>query len=380
MKKASKSTPARSMGLYRSSPRESLNRWRFRKVLITGGLGFIGSTLAIRLSEMGAQVSVVDSLLPHHGGNIFNLRGHEDKIRIHTADIIDSRVLPSLIEGSEFLFSLAGQTSHMDSMNDPHTDLNIDCSAQLNLLETCRIHNKDIRIVYASTRQIYGKPAYLPVDECHPISPVDINGIHKYSAESYYRLYDQIYGIRSCSLRLTNTIGPRMRIRDARQTFLGVWVKMLLEGQPIEVWGGQQLRDFNDVEDVVDAMLIAAQTDQAMGEVYNLGSEEVVSLRELAEMMIRLHGTGSLKVMNYPEERKAIDIGDYYTCFDKFRAQTGWKPTRSLQDTLKRTLDYYWDHYLQYVHADNAHGQQDGSPGTRKLSLAGCASLSKSRQ
>jgi UDP-glucose 4-epimerase len=327
----------------------SAAQWAGKHVLITGGAGFIGSTLAIRLCEQAANVTVVDCLIPEYGGNLFNLNGYHNKISIINADIRDGDLLASLLQKTDILFSLAGQTSHMDSMQNPTNDLSINCSAQLKLLEKCRLHNRAIRIVYASTRQIYGRPLYLPVDEVHPISPVDINGIHKVAAEWYYKLYDDVHGIRSCSLRLTNTIGPRMRIKDARQTFLGIWIKMLLENKPIEVWGGEQLRDFNDVEDVVDAMMIAAFHDGASGNVFNLGSEEVVSLKELAQLMITIKGDGKFSITPYPEDRKPIDIGDYYGSFEKFSSVTGWRPTRKLAHTLERTLDYYGKNFQHYV-------------------------------
>jgi nucleoside-diphosphate-sugar epimerase len=323
--------------------------WKNHNVLITGGAGFIGSSLAIRLSELGANVTVIDSLIPEQGGNLFNLKGHEDKITVEVADIRNTSLLHPLLVKAEFLFSLAGQTSHMDSMNDPLNDLSSNCSAQLNLLEACRKHNPNLRIVYASTRQIYGRPEYLPVDESHRVAPVDINGIHKYAAELYHHLYGNVYGIRSSILRLTNTIGPRMRIKDARQTFLGVWVRMLLNKQPIEVWGGQQLRDFNDVEDVVDALMIAAVHEGAVGEIFNLGSEERISLKDLAELMTTIQGRGELRIMEYPEERKRIDIGDYYSSFSKFHALTGWHPSRGLNQTLQRTLEYYQQNIHHYI-------------------------------
>lgn len=356
------------------------NQWRGRNVLITGGAGFIGSTLAIRLCELGANVTVIDCLIPEYGGNLFNLSSYLERISVRIADIREAAVLPSLLRDTTNLFSLAGQTSHMDSMTEPHIDLSINCSAQLNLLEMCRHYNQDIRIVYASTRQIYGRPSYLPVDECHPISPVDINGIHKVTAESYYKLYGEVYGIRSCSLRLTNTIGPRMRIKDSRQTFVGAWVRMLLENKPIDVWGGDQLRDFNDVEDVVDALLIAATTDEAIGGVYNLGSDEVLSLRELAELMISINGNGEYAIRSYPEHRKVIDIGDYYSSFAKFRTLTGWSPTRGLHHTLKRTLDYYQENCDHYLEDTDGCRLQQGPPGSGKLSAPGCPSLPGSGQ
>lgn len=323
--------------------------WQGLKVLITGGAGFIGSTLAIRAAELGADVTVIDSLIPEYGGCLYNLEPIKEKIRINLSDIRDSFSLRPLIEDVDILFNLAGQTSHMDSMKDPHTDLTINCMAQLNLLETCRQFNPNIRIVFASTRQIYGKPSYLPVDENHNINPVDINGIHKYAAELYYGLYGKVYGIRTCILRLTNTIGPRMRIKDARQTFVGIWIRQLLEGHPIEVWGGEQLRDFNDVEDVVHAMLTASQDNNCFGEIFNLGSQEKISLIELATMMKEIHGSGELKIMDYPAERKKIDIGDYYSSFNRFKTLTGWEPAQSLKQTLQRTLDYYADHFTAYI-------------------------------
>ena len=227
-----------------------------RRVLITGGLGFIGSNLARTLTGLGARVSVVDSLVPEYGGNQRNLAGIASRMKVHVADVRDWPRLPSLVRGQDFLFNLAGQTSHMDSMTDPQTDLDINCRAQLAILEACRLHNPGIRIVFASTRQIYGRPDYLPVDERHPLRPVDVNGINKLAGESFHLLYSRVHGIAATALRLTNTIGPRMRVKDARQTFVGVWVRRLVEGEPFEVWGGDQLRDFTYVDDAVEAFLL----------------------------------------------------------------------------------------------------------------------------
>jgi len=323
--------------------------WQGTKVLITGGAGFIGSTLAIRAAELGAEVTVIDSLIPEYGGCLYNLEPVKDKVRINLSDIRDSFSLRPLIENIDILFNLAGQTSHMDSMKDPHTDLTINCMAQLNLLEICRQFNPNIRIIFASTRQIYGKPTYLPVDENHSINPVDINGIHKYAAELYHGLYGKVHGIRACILRLTNTIGPRMRIKDAKQTFVGIWIRQILEKEPIEVWGGEQIRDFNDVEDVVEAMLIASQDCNCFGKIFNLGSEEKVSLLQLANMIQHINGSGEIKIMPYPPERKKIDIGDYHSSFTRFKDMTGWEPAITLEQTLRRTLEYYSDHLSVYI-------------------------------
>src|ERR1051325_4623546 len=220
-----------------------------KKVLITGGLGFIGSNLARRLVEMGAKVLLVDSLIPAYGGNLFNIAGIEDKVSLNISDVRDEHSMHYLVRESDYLFNLAGQTSHLDSMHDPYTDLEINCRAQLSILEACRKHNPQVKIVFASTRQIYGKPKSLPVNEEHLLRPTDVNGINKMAGEWYHILYNNVYGLRACALRLTNTIGPRMRIKDARQTFLGVWIRLLVEGRPFEVWDGSQLRDLTYVDD-----------------------------------------------------------------------------------------------------------------------------------
>lgn len=320
-----------------------------KRALITGGLGFIGSNLARRLVDLGAVVLLVDSLIPEYGGNLFNVDGLEGRVRINISDVRDGHSLKYLVGGQDFIFNLAGQTSHMDSMEDPETDLAINCAAQLSLLQVCRRHNPAVKLVFASTRQIYGKPEYLPADERHPLCPVDVNGIHKMAAEFYHLLYNNVYGIRTCVLRLTNTIGPRMRVRDARQTFVGLWVRQLLQGRPIEVWGGEQLRDFTYVDDCVDAMLLAAANEGGNGQVYNLGGSPVVSLKDLAELMIRIHGGGELAVRAYPEDRKRIDIGDYYADDSRIRSALGWEPRVTLEEGLRRTLEYYRAHLKHYV-------------------------------
>src|SRR4051812_4029653 len=259
------------------------------RVLITGGLGFIGSNLARRLVGLGSDVTVVDSLIPDYGGNLYNVEAIRDRIQINVSDVRDTHSLHHLVQGKDYLFNLASQTSHLDSMTNPMPDLEINCQAQLSILETCRAHNPKIKIVFASTRQIYGRPAHLPVSENHSLHPVDVNGINKMAGEAYHLLYNDVYGIPATAPRLTNTIGPRMRIKDARQTFVGLWVRQLLEGKSISVWGGSQLRDFTDVEDAVDAFLMVAATSATNGQVYNLGGSEVIDLGTLANLMIEVH-------------------------------------------------------------------------------------------
>lgn len=329
-----------------------MNPFERKRVLITGGLGFIGSSLARRLADAGARVTVCDSLIPTYGGNLHNVADFRDRIEVNICDVRDRFAIEYLLRGQDLLFNLAGQTSHLDSMVDPRTDLDINATAQLSILEACRAVNPGIRVVFASTRQIYGKPDYLPVDEKHPIRPVDVNGINKLAGEWYHLLYNKVYGIRASVLRLTNTYGPGMRVKDARQTFLGIWIRQLLEGQPIRVFGdGNQLRDFNYVDDCVDAMLQAASDDAALGKVYNLGSEEVVNLRDLAIMVTRLQPGAQWELVPFPPERKAIDIGDYYSDFSLIRDELGWSPKVRLSEGLRRTCDYYRQHAAHYWEA-----------------------------
>lgn len=320
-----------------------------KNILITGGLGFIGANLARRLVSLGAHVLLVDSLIPEYGGNLYNIAGIEDRVRVNISDVRDEHSMHYLVQGQDYLFNLAGQTSHMDSMQDPYTDLDINCRAQLSILEACRKYNPALKVIFASTRQIYGKPDYLPVDERHLLRPVDVNGINKMAGEWYHILYNNVYHIPACALRLTNTYGPHMRIKDARQTFLGSWIRLLLEGKPLEVWGGEQLRDFTYVDDAVDALLLAATDERANGQVFNLGGERAISLKELAEVLIDANGGGTFTVRSFPADRKRIDIGDYYADYTHIHNALGWHPVVSLHEGLSRTLAFYRQHLQHYL-------------------------------
>lgn len=325
--------------------------YKGKSVLITGGLGFIGSAIARRLAGI-ADITLVDSLIPEYGGNLANIHGIEDQVRVNISDVRDAHSMRYLVQGVDVIFNMAGQTSHLDSMADPYTDLEINAHAQLSILEALRHYNPDAKIVFASTRQLYGKPDYLPVDEKHPVRPVDVNGINKLAGEWYHILYNNVYGIRACALRLTNTYGPGMRVKDARQTFLGIWIRMLLEGKPIKVYGdGLQLRDFNYVDDCVDALLLAGSNDHANGKIYNLGSAEVVGLKALAEVMVDLGYGGAFELVPFPPERKAIDIGDYYSDFSLINRELGWQPKIGLRDGLLSTMAYYKTNQSQYWNA-----------------------------
>ena len=315
--------------------------YRGRQVLVTGGLGFIGSNLCRTLADLGAHVLAVDSLLPDYGGNLFNLDGYEDRVRINIADV-RGHAMEYLVRGQDVLFNLAGQVSHIDSMTDPFTDLEINCRSQLWILEAVRKNNPEVKIVYAGTRQIYGKPQHLPADESHPLQPTDVNGINKISGELYHLVYHSVYGIRASSLRLTNTYGPRQLIRHSRQGFIGWFIRKAVLGEEIQIFGdGTQRRDFDYVDDVVDAFLRAGASEKADGQVFNLGGSEPVTLLNLAERMIAIVGRGSYTVVPFPPERKRIDIGDFYSDATKIREALGWRPSVPLHDGLSRTLDYY---------------------------------------
>src|SRR5215831_3880180 len=319
------------------------------RAVITGGLGFIGSAIARRLVALGAEVLLVDSLIPEYGGNRENIAEIRDQVSINIADIRGGYAWPHLLSGQNFLFNLAAQTSHLDSMTAPEEDLAINCTAQLQLLEACRAVNPKIAIVHAGTRQIYGRPEYLPVDERHPVRPVDVNGVNKMAGEAYHLLYRDVYGIKSRSLRLTNVYGPGMRIKDARQTFLGIWLRRVIEGEVFEVWGGEQRRDLLYVDDAAEAFLYAAITQEAEGLALNVGGDEPCNLVDLADAIIAGYGGGTYEIREFPAERKRIDIGDFITDDRRFRAISGWHPRVCLADGLRRSLDYYRRHLALYL-------------------------------
>jgi UDP-glucose 4-epimerase len=322
-----------------------------KKVLITGGLGFIGSNLARALVPLGAEVLLVDSLIPDYGGNLFNIDGIESRVKVNIADVRDTNGMQYLVKGQDVLFNLAGQVSHLDSMSDPMTDLEINCKSQLAILEACRMVNPGVRIVYACTRQIYGKPKYLPADESHPVHPTDVNGINKASGEMYHRIYGEVYGLRTTSLRLTNTYGPRQLLKHNRQGFAGWFIRRVVLGEEILLFGdGEQKRDFNYVDDVVDAFLIAAATGESQGDVFNLGSTPPTSLREFLDILYEVAGEKpNYRLVPFPEERRRIDVGDFYTDFGKIQRKLGWEPRIDLREGARRTIDFYRENIRHYV-------------------------------
>jgi nucleoside-diphosphate-sugar epimerase len=318
------------------------------RALVTGGLGFIGSNLAIRLVESGAHVTVLDSLRPECGGNPENIEPIRDRLTVHGSDMLDLPSLLPIVRRQDFIFNLAGQVSHASSMRDPCLDLELNCRSTVHLLEACRRENPAARVAFASTRQVYGRSLSLPVTEDHPTLPVDANGIHKLASEHYYRLYHRVYGIRATVLRLTNTFGPRQKIASSGQGFAGYFIYRALRGEPIRLYGGGgQRRDFNYVDDVVAALLAAVSTEGCVGHVFNLGAPQACSLREFAEKLRALCDFDLLEVP-FPADAQAIDIGDYYGDFSLFRDICGWTPQFGLEEALAATVHFYREHARAY--------------------------------
>jgi UDP-glucose 4-epimerase len=327
-----------------------LEFYRGRRVMITGGLGFIGSNLARQLVDLGADVLLVDSMLADYGGNLFNIDGIADRVRVNINDVRMQSTMGVLAKGREVIFNLAGQVSHIDSMRDPYTDLEINCKAQLSILEACREHAPGVRVVFAGTRQVYGRPDYLPVDERHLLRPADINGVNKSAGECYHLLYNNVFDLHACSLRLTNVYGPRQLIKHSRQGFIGWFIRLALEDREIQIFGdGSQVRDFVYVDDAADAFLRAGASDACDGDVFNVGGLEPISHRELVTMLIELAGRGSTRFVEWPEDKKRIDIGSFYSDSSKFQRAVGWAPRVGLRDGLARTLAFYREHVAHYV-------------------------------
>ncbi len=338
-----------------TSPEAYLHFYQGRRVMVTGGLGFIGSNLARRLVDLGADVLIVDALQPEYGGNLFNIDGITHRVRVNIADVRMQSTIGVLAKGHDVIFNLAGQVSHIDSMRDPYTDLEINCRAQLSILEACRINNSGVRIVYAGTRQVYGKPDYLPVDEKHLVRPSDINGVNKAAGEYYHLLYNNVFDVHACSLRLTNVYGPRQLIKHNRQGFIGWFIRLALEDREIQVFGdGSQLRDFVHVDDAADAFLRAGASSACDGGVFNVGGEEPISHRDLVAMLVEAAGTGSVRYVDWPPDKKRIDIGSFYSDSTKFQQAVGWKPRIELREGLRQTLAFYRQHMTHYVESPGA--------------------------
>ena len=333
---------------------ETIESYRGRSVLITGGLGFIGSNLAHRLVEIGGvDVAIVDALLPEQGGNLYNIKAIRDRVELHQVNLCDDWAINHVVGGVDCIFNLAGSVSHVDSMQQPQRDLQLNCEAQLALLEACRHFNPHVKIVFTSTRQVYGKSVYLPLDEQHRTAPLDINGVNKLAAEYYHLLYHRVYGTRAVCLRLTNTYGPRQQMRHDRQGVVPWFIRQALEGGILELFGdGKQKRDLTYVDDVVDALLLAGASEAAEGEILNVGGEKPLMLCEVAAELISITGSGTVKCSPFPLEQQLIDIGNAYLSYQKINTKLGWRPRTPWREGLKRTVDFYRKHGEHYLPSD----------------------------
>ena len=315
--------------------------YKNRQVLITGGLGFIGSNLAIKLAKVGAKVTILDALLPNFGGNIFNISPIKNEVKVIVSDMRDEKTIKKMVRDKQIIFNLAGTLSHIDSMTNPFEDLDINCRAQLCLLEACRKYSRDVKIVFAGTRNQYGKALYLPVDEKHNQEPTDINGINSIAAEKYHLLYCRIYGIKTVSLRMSNTFGPRHQMKHSKQGVLNWFIRQLMDGKTVELFGdGSQIRDINYIDDVVDALIICAEAKKSEGEVYNLGGNPL-TLKDFVAKTIQILGYGRFKIIPFPRDRKQIEVGNYTADIKKINDELGWHPGVSTEDGISQTIDYY---------------------------------------
>jgi UDP-glucose 4-epimerase len=322
--------------------------WKGKRVFVTGGAGFLGSNLCHALARSGARVTALDAMMPEGGANLANLEGAG--VMLVRGDLREAE-LHSLCQGIDVLFNMAAQTSHMGGQRDPVADLNINAVSQVRLVQAMREAAPKATVVHASTRQFYGRPIKLPVDELHPVNPPDANGVSKWAGEQYWLLESRVLGRPVVSLRLTNCYGPRLRIADARQTFLGIWVRRLLENEPFEVWGGAQLRDLTYADDVTEAFLTAAEHAPTIsGQVFNIGGSPPVSLLDLAERIIAANdGRGSYVTKEFPADRAPIDIGSYHADDRAFRDATGWAPRTTIDQGLRLTLDWYRERLPDYL-------------------------------
>ena len=326
-----------------------MDHYRRKKVLVTGGLGFIGSNLSIRLTELGATVTIVDNLDPTCGANRFNIDPIKNDVEVVEGDTCDLDLMRRLVRGRSHIFNLAGHVSHTESMQDPFSDLHMNTLGPLTVLEACKLENRDARVVYSGTRQAYGRPDVLPLVENLVLKPADVNGVNKMAGEWYHMVYAQAYGMGCVSLRLVNTYGPRQLVKHARQGFIGWFIKLAIEGRELQLFGdGQQIRGFNHVDDVVQALLTAGTHHKVCGDYFNLGGSQPITLENLVKLLLKTTGTGSYTIVPFPEDKKSIDIGSVYTSWMKFNFATGWHPSISLEDGLANTVAYYRRHREHY--------------------------------
>jgi UDP-glucose 4-epimerase len=327
-----------------------------RRVLVTGGLGFIGSNLAIRLVQLGASVTIVDSCIEGCGGNLLNIAPVSRDVRVAQCDISNAAGMRPLLKGIDVVFNLAGEISHSHSMEYPDRDLEINLRSQMLFLRECSERIPGVRIVYAGTRQVYGRPEYLPVDESHPVAPVDYNGVSKHAAAEYHLMLTRAGLLDAAVMRLTNTYGPRLAVNVPCQGVLSVFFMRLLLGLPLEIFGdGGQLRDPVYVDDVVDAMLRAGAAEKLQSRVFNVGGPAALPLGEIGGILSRLAGTPQPMYRPFPREARRIDIGSFFADSSRIRRELEWQPHTSLEHGAALTLRYFQQHLHDYLDPADAY-------------------------
>jgi len=326
-----------------------LDMFSGKRALITGGLGFIGSNLAIRLVEAGAEVTIVDAMIPEYGGNLFNIEPVRDRVTVNFGDICDGRAMDWLVRGQDYVFHLAGQVSHVMSLTNPYPDIEYNIKGTTVVMEALRRFNKGARIVFTGTRGQYGPAVKLPVSEDAPTNPKGIYEVSNLTAEKIIQVYNDIHGIASVMLRLTNIYGPRAQMKHSQYGVVNWFVRLVIDNQLIPVFGdGSILRDFLYVDDCVDAILASAVRDEAVGEIFNVGVDQPTSFKELSDLLVRIAGTGRWEYAPFSSERKAQEPGDFYSDISKIRRTLGWMPSTTLEDGLRRTVDFYRRHKEHY--------------------------------
>ncbi len=328
---------------------EEMKVFKDKEVLVTGGLGFIGSNLCIELVRLGARVTIIDNMLPRQGGNLFNISGIAENVTVNISDVRNQLSMNHLVKGKDYIFHLAGQVNHVDSMKNPLQDLEINCRGTMVLLEALRNHNRDAKVIFAGTRGEYGSSVKLPVDEDHPTNPKGIYAVTNLTAEKMVLVYDDVYKIRGSCLRITNTYGPRHQMAHDEYGVFNWFIRKAMDGEEIPVFGdGRILRDFLYVEDLVDCMLKVAVTDGAYGKVFNVGTGIPVSFFELAEKIAAISGTGKTGFTEFTQERKEVEPGDYYADITRIKTTTGWQPVTPLEEGIAKTIDYYRKNRKEY--------------------------------
>jgi len=327
-----------------------LKEMKGKSALVTGGLGFIGSNLAHKLVSLGADVVVFDACLDPYGWNLANIEEIKEKVKFIKGNVLDLELLKKSVKDKDFIFHCAGQVSHVYSMKNPFLDLEMNCKGTLNLLEACRTNGDGMKLVYAGTCGQIGKMEYSPIDEKHPTDPMDVYGINKLACEKYFILYNKVYGMDSCSVRISYNYGPRQMVRHLDYGIFNYFVRMAIEGKEIAIYEpGTQLRDYNYVEDSIDAMILCSQSKKAFGEVFMLGSGKPIKFIDMVKSIVEATGTGSCKLVPWPKERKAIEKGDYFASFEKIKNTLGWIPKTTFSKGLKKTVEFYKKRLNEYI-------------------------------